>query len=74
VSEYERALAVWPGAQSSSAALAAALIQQDQREQAFSLVRAALARPMRDDPWRTYGQGPFREWLELLNQVRGFVR
>jgi tetratricopeptide (TPR) repeat protein len=74
ITAYERALEAWPGAQSASVALAAILFQQDQRARAFELVLAALARPTPDDPWRTYGQGDFRQWPQLLASLRQFVR
>lgn len=71
---YREALAVVPGAQSSSFGLAALLAARGKRAEAAALVDAALtADPRPVDPWRAYGEADARFWPELIARLHAEI-
>jgi len=69
VQAYRGALAVVPGAQSSSFALSALLAGQGHRVEAARVVDAAIDELHPVDPWRAYGEADARFWPTLIAQL-----
>lgn len=68
---YELALAIKPGAQSASMALAALRFQSGQRDVADGMISALLVRPDQpDDPWWLYWPADFRYAGSLVLGMR----
>jgi tetratricopeptide (TPR) repeat protein len=74
VMSYRAALAVVPRAQSASVALASLLFIGNDREEAAKLIDAAIAKPIAEDPWRSYQTGDARFWNERLLALREVIR
>jgi tetratricopeptide (TPR) repeat protein len=70
MASYREALDVTPRAQSATFALGSLLFLNGAREEAATLIEAAIAAPVADDPWRAYQSGDFRFWSERLAAVR----
>ena len=68
---YRRALAVLPSGRTAATWLATLLQSQGKLEDAQALIDASLALPQRTpDPWPLFGQGEFRRWPVLIEQLR----
>ena len=74
VEAYRSALEAVPRAQSASFSLAALLFAQGDRAGAIRIVDAAAQSPIATDPWRTYQQGEYRFWPQLIDRVRAAAR
>jgi hypothetical protein len=70
LTEYQRALAAWPGAQSGMMRLAALQFFAHHWSEADALVDGALSVSV-DDPWREYAYGDFRYWSVWMRRLRG---
>lgn len=73
---FRRALALFPGAQSASIALAATLSQAGRSEEALETVEHAYTQgPIADDPWTAWqNAGHCTEWFEYQPRLRGAWR
>jgi tetratricopeptide (TPR) repeat protein len=68
---HRGALAIVPGAQSASFALAALAFDRDARDEANAVIEAALSGPEPvEDPWRSYQAGDFRFWTGFVALLR----
>lgn len=75
VASYRLALEVVPRAESASLSLSALLFTGDGRDEAVSLVDAALGEhPPVQDPWRSYAYADYRFWPELIAQLHEGLR
>jgi tetratricopeptide (TPR) repeat protein len=70
IDAYRAALVVIPRAQSASFALASLLFLQDERDEASTVIDAAIQLPIAPDPWRGYQSGDFRLWPERVTALR----
>ena len=72
---FRDALAVLPGTQSASQALATLLFIRGRSDDAYTLMEASFShRPLLPDPWRLYGYGDFRRWSTLRDQLRAVLK
>ncbi len=72
---FRDALAVLPGTQSASQALATLLFIRGRSDDAYTLLEASFShRPLLPDPWRLYGYGDFRRWPTLRDQLRAALK
>jgi tetratricopeptide (TPR) repeat protein len=72
---YRRALDIFPRAQSASFAYAALAFDRDARDEAHTIVDAALSGPApAADPWRVYQAADFRFWTPFVELVRRGLR
>ncbi|HET7695641.1 MAG TPA: hypothetical protein VFK57_08045 [Vicinamibacterales bacterium] len=72
---FASALELFPRAQSASFALAGILFRGPDRARAPGVVEAAVAgTDAAPDPWRTYQDGDYRFWPELVAQLRTQLR
>ena len=68
---YRRALAVLPSGRTAATWLATLLQSQGKLEDAQALIDTSLAAPQTTpDPWPRFGQGDFRRWPVLIEQLR----
>jgi tetratricopeptide (TPR) repeat protein len=72
-SEYRRAVAAVPHAQSATLALAALLAADGRRAEANRLVAEMLAAPLPLDPWRRYVHADDRFWPLLIQRLRAEI-
>jgi Flp pilus assembly protein TadD len=69
---YERAAAIWPGAQTPAVALASLLERQGKRADAVKAAAAARRAPSEViDPWWQYWSGDLRFFDQYLAALRG---
>ena len=72
---FRDALAVLPGTQSASQALATLLFIRGQTDDAYTLLEASFShRPLLPDPWRLYGYGDFRRLSARRDQLRAALQ
>jgi tetratricopeptide (TPR) repeat protein len=71
IREYQNALAVVPGAESATVALASLQFMRDDRDTAVTLIDRVFNRPPSPpDPGRLIGYGSFMRWPELRAAMR----
>ena len=72
---FRSALELFPRAQSASFALASLVYRGTDRAEAYALVDGALAgADGATDPWRSYQEGDYRLWPDLVAALRKQVR
>jgi tetratricopeptide (TPR) repeat protein len=70
IAAYRAALEALPSTPSASVAIASLLFLADGRDEAASLIDAAVKKPAALDPWRDYQSGDFRFWSARFDALR----
>lgn len=72
---FRSAMALRPGAQAATLAVAALSFLRGDAADAYRLTEEILTRPSEEmDPWALYPYGDFRLWADRLNAVRNLLR
>jgi VWFA-related protein len=72
---YQRALDVWPGAQSARVSLITLLIRLGRGDEAAALAESIQAAPRgQTDPWWTFPLGDFRDYPQLIANLRALAQ
>jgi tetratricopeptide (TPR) repeat protein len=70
IAAYRAALEALPSTPSASVAIASLLFLAGNRDEAASLIDAAVKKPAALDPWRDYQSGDFRFWSARFDALR----